>query len=294
MDTICLCKAFHEKENMAPNYKALLSTVPPKGCTTWLKGIPSSPLICLWIKINCHELLEVQNLAAPDIERLTTIINDWLGTVGLTVNDLNVNRIDYDYNVPLQENVREVIIDLLNGLPQRAMRMEKDSFPGSVYYICRSRHAQIYDKVKERKDKHKKPKNWEENICRQEVQCLAGHIKHMKRYYGLQPVWDNWVCPDMQAKYLRNAKPIFPRGDFYALDDAMDIIQASGLKPTKKKKLCRDLQIVACCGLDGLKETYSLNTYKDHLNCLENLGVNPLTLPQKHRILHKVENPFFH
>lgn len=109
-------------------------------------------------------MLEVQNLAALDIERLTAIINDWLGTVSLTVNDLNVNRIDYDYNVPLPENAREAIIDLLKGLLQRAMRMEKDSFPGSVYYLCKSRHGQIYDKVKERKDKNKKPRDWEENI----------------------------------------------------------------------------------------------------------------------------------
>lgn len=294
MDTICLCKAFGEEEDMAPNYKSLLTTNPPMGCTTWLKGIPRSHLICLWIKINCHELLGVQNLEAPDIERLTTVVNDWLGMAGLTVNDLNVNRIDYDYNVVLPENVREAVIDLLAGLPQRAMRMEKDCFPGSVYYVCKSRHAQVYDKVKERKDKHKKPKDWEENICRQEVQCHAGHIRHMRRYHGLQPVWDNWVCPDMQAHYLRNAKPIFPRGDFYTMDDAVAIVQDSSLKPAKKRNLCDDLQIIAQGGLDALKGKYSTNTYKDHLNCLETLGVNPLTLPAKYKSLGRVENPFFH
>lgn len=293
MDTICLCKAFGEEEYLAPNYKAVLSTVPPMGCTTWLKRIPGSSLTCLWIKINCHELLEVQNLSKTDVERLTTVVNDWLGTVGLTVDSLNINRIDYDYNVILPENVREAIIDLLSGLPQRAMRMEKDAFPDSVYYVCKSRHAQVYDKTKERRDKHKKPKKWEEDICRQEVQCLNGHIKHMKRYYGLQPVWDNWVCLGMQEKYLRDAKPIFPKGDFYTMEAAVDIIQASNLKPAKKRKLCNDLQTVANGGLDALKETYCLNTYKDHLNCLESLGVNPLTLPAKYQNLGKVENPFF-
>lgn len=294
MDTICLCKAFYEEEELAPNYKAVLSTVPPAGCITWLKRIPSSPLTCLWIKINCHEMLEVQNLSDTDVDKLTAVVSDWLGTVGLTVNDLNINRIDYDYNVSLPENVREAVIDLLNGLPQQAMRMEKGSFPGSVYYVCKSRHAQVYDKAKERRDKHKRLKGWEEDICRQEVQCLAEHIKHMKRYYGLQPVWSNWVCLDMQKKYLKNAKPIFPRGDFYTMDAAADIIQTSDLKPAKKRKLCNDLQIVANGGLDALKESYCLNTYKDHLNCLESLGVNPLTLPAKYNGLGRVENPFFH
>lgn len=125
MDTICLCKAFGEEDDLAPNYKSLLTTDPPIGCTTWLKGIPGSDLICLWVKINCHELLGVQNLDAPDIERLTAAVTDWLGLAGLTVNDLNVNRIDYDYNVVLPENVREAVIDLLNGLPQRAIQVKQ-------------------------------------------------------------------------------------------------------------------------------------------------------------------------
>lgn len=294
MDTICLCKAFSADDELAPNYKSLLFTAPPIGCTVWMKRIPRSPLACLWVKISCHELLEVQNLSDSDVEKMTAIVNDWLGTAGLTLDDLNVNRIDYDYNMPLHGNAREAVIDLLNGLPQRAMRMEKDSFPGSVYYVCKSRHAQVYDKVKERKDKHKKTKHWEEDVCRQEVQCLAGHIRHMKRYHGLQPVWSNWVCNNMQAQYLRNAKPIFPRGDFYTMDDAVDIIQTSDLKPAMKSKLCNDLHTVACGGLDALKAAYSLNTYKDHLNRLERLGVNPLTLPAKYRDIGKVENPFFH
>lgn len=293
MDTICLCKAFYDDDELAPNYKSLLSKTPPVGCTAWMKRVSRSPLTCLWVKISCHELLEVQNLSVSDVDRLTAVVGDWLGTAGLAITDLNVNRIDYDYNVLLPENTREVIIDLLAGLPQRAMRMQKDVFPGSVYYVCKSRHAQVYDKTKERKDKHKKPKDWEADICRQEVQCLNGHIKHMKRYYGLQPVWDNWVCLGMQEKYLRDAKPIFPKGDFYTMEAAVDIIQASDLKPAKKRKLCNDLQIVANGGLDALKETYCLNTYKDHLNCLESLGVNPLTLPAKYRNLGKVENPFF-
>ena len=133
MDTICLCKAFYDDDELAPNYKSLLSTTPPVGCTAWMKRVSRSPLICLWGKISCHELLEVQNLSDSDVEKMTAVVSDWLGTVGLALNDLNVNRIDYDYNMPLPENTREAIIDLLEGLPQRAMRMQKDVFPGSIY-----------------------------------------------------------------------------------------------------------------------------------------------------------------
>lgn len=107
------------------------------------------------------------------------------------------------------------------------------------------------------------------------------------------PTWENWVNLDRQAEYLRKAKPVFPQGDFYPLDDAIEIIQSSNLKSAKKRNLCNDLQIVASQGLGALKDNYSPNTYKDHLTCLETLGVNPFTLPAKYVSLGKIENPFF-
>lgn len=295
MDTICLCRTFCDDEDIAKYCRMLPSTTPPDGCKSWMKPIrKGSARICLWIKINCHELLEVMNVADNDIKTLTEIISQWVGKVGLELSDFNINRIDYDYNIPIHGSAREAVIEILEGLPQRIMHLEKESFPHCVYYVCRSRHVHVYDKVKERTSKHKKPEEWEIDVCRQEVQCYSSHIRYAKSYYGLLPTWENWVNLDRQAEYLRKAKPVFPQGDFYPMDEAIEIIQASNLKAAKKRNLCKDLQLIASQGLGALKNSCSINTYKDHLACLENLGVNPFTLPVKYKNLGKIDNPFFH
>ena len=173
------------------------------------------------------------------------------------------------------------------------MRMDRAKFPQSVYYMCKSRHFQIYDKVSERIAKGKHIKPWEVHILRQEVQCFAPHIRHIKEYRELMPTWDNWVDIDLQTHYLKNTKPIFPQGDFYSLEQALEIINNSNLGPAKKRNLSDDLICVAMWGLDAMKESHSLNTYKDHLNCFEELGISPLTLPTKYKHLGKIVNPFF-
>lgn len=68
MDTICLCRTFCDDEDIAKYCRMLPSTTPPDGCKSWMKPIrKGSVRICLWIKINCHELLEVMNVADNDI-----------------------------------------------------------------------------------------------------------------------------------------------------------------------------------------------------------------------------------
>ena len=172
------------------------------------------------------------------------------------------------------------------------MRMKKEDFPPSVYYMCKARHFQIYDKGLERIDKGKYIRPWEVDVLRQEVQCHSDHIRY-KAKCGLQSTWDNWVNLDLQAYYLKNAKPIFPKGNFYSLNQALEIVSSSGFNSAKKKHLCKDLVLVSIGGLDALKEFYSPNTYKNHLACFEKLGVSPLTLPSKYKHLGKIKNPFF-
>lgn len=293
MDTIVLCKMFHSTDPLAENYKLLPLHSPQDGYRTWITSIHNLDQSCVWIKINCHQLLKVQNLSQDDIETMTDFLDKQLARIDLTRHDFNVHRIDYDYNVEVNENEREALFDVLSGLPKRAMRMNKAPFTQSVYYMCKSRHFQIYDKVNERIAKGKHIKPWEVDILRQEVQCFAPHIRHMKEYRKLMPTWDNWVDLDLQAHYLRNAKPIFLKGDFYLLNQALDIINSSNLGSAKKRNLCDDLKLIAVQGLDAMMESYSRNSYKDHLNCFEELGISPLTLPARYKHIGRICNPFF-
>ena len=97
----------------------------------------------------------------------------------------------------------------------------------------------------------------------------------------------------MQEMYLRNTEAMFPHEDFYSILVAKNIVNASPYGSAKKRKLCEDLELVASSGLFSLKQAYkSTNTYKDHLKCFEELGINPMTIPEKYGIDH-LENPLF-
>ena len=311
MDTITLCHVSDNNGIWDANYAALLVTQPPAGCCIWTKKLSGLAVACIWIKINCHDVLRNLNTTQEDIDQLTEIIRDWLGKYDIAMDDFHVNRVDYDYNTICQ--APEIILDILQQTPERAMRMDRtvyyhysnistgntdnteieDARVQTVYYACKSRHAQVYDKEAERDAKHRQPKEWEFGVLRQEVQCHHAHIKHMKRYYGLLPSWDNWITLQMQEMYLRNTEAMFPHEDFYSILVAKNIVNASPYGTAKKRKLCEDLELVASSGLFSLKQAYkSTNTYKDHLKCFEELGINPMTIPEKYGIDH-LENPLF-
>lgn len=135
------------------------------------------------------------------------------------------------------------------------------------------------------------------NLCRQEVQCHAARIKYMKREYGLVRDWENWVTPEMEAEYLTTAEPVFLSGDFYSMDGAVDIIQASGLTPCHKKRLTDMLAVIQSGTMDALKGYASRNTILKYLTMLKDLNVNPLTIKTNFENnpcgITYIANPFF-
>lgn len=304
MDTITLCRVSNLDGTLEPNYIALLSGEPPIGCCIWAKRLPGLATMCIWIKINCHDVLHTVNTTQKDIDYLTNIITNWLNKYGIILDEFNVSRVDYDYNIICR--APQIVLNILRQTPERAMQMDRtlyfsigdnedaDAQVQTVYYACQSRHAQVYDKEAERDAKHRQPKEWEVGVLRQEVQCHHAHIKHMKRYYGLLPSWDNWITLQMQEMYLRNTEAMFPHEDFYSMPVAKNVVNASPYGSAKKRKLCEDLELVASDGLLAMKKRYkSLNTYKDHMRCFKELQINPMTIPPKYGIDY-LENPLFH
>lgn len=295
MDTIVMCRSYLPSDRLASALACLLKGRAPPGIRHWGTTIPNTHIKCVFFKIHCHSISLALNIGPVELQQIKDKCQDWLIDYGLTLADFHVSRIDYDFNIVLPEYMREAIVCIMDQfLPLKAMRMNKQHYDApSVYYVCKSRHAQWYDKDQERREKGFPIQPWEEETCRQEIQCLSAHIKYMRHYYGLIPSWDNWVCLDMQDHYLRNAKPIFPPGDFYRLAEARSIIDSSTLKQCKRRKLCEDLQIIQRYGMDILKARYkSYNTYKDHLSCLEAMNISPLTIPDYFNI-DCIENVFY-
>lgn len=297
MDTIVLCRAVKQNDWYYGFYEQLLSSNTPEGLVYWKRDYAISGTTCFFLKINCHTICQATNITQEDLEYLKDEVSDWLDTACLSLDDFAINRIDYDYNAILPSWNAKLVMNILKlGTPFSIMHMQKDVYPNSIYYTCTSRHVQLYRKDIERVDKNEVIKPWEADVLREEVQCFSSHIKHMKRYRGLLPLWDNWVCKRMEEDYLRNTRPIFPQEDFYSLSESKRIVLSSpDLTTTKKNKLCKDLDVVAShiAGLSALKDCYnSINTYKDHLQEFQRLGINPITIPDSEGVRY-LKNPLF-
>ena len=275
-------------------FEALLSAPAPFGCTAWKVPLKSAGLICYWVKLRYHDITGELNTTQQGIAKMRAVVDGWLAQAGLTIDDFLLSRIDYDFNFWLPPSMGYRLIETMQNLPHRAMRMDKTDFPLSVYYQCKSRHAQLYRKDKERDEKGFVVQDYEEGMLRQEIQCHSNHIRYQKRRYGVPRTWDGWVNIQRENFYLTHAKPIFPKGDFYTLDRACKIVEAEEtLTPLNQKRLIDSLTQIHTQGMAEWKAAHSTNTAKKYLRQLETLNVNPLTIKQNPQKIDFIPNPFY-
>lgn len=298
MDTICFFRVYHPWEDPRP-YIALKEAPRPDGCKAWILSLKGTGSHICWIKIQCHKQIGYDPATVRDIAHLRSVVDGWLAHAGLLLDDFTLGRIDYDYNFYMDSGEFDVLIETMQQLSRRIMRMNKwDGVDKpTVYYLNKSRHAQLYYKAEERKAKGCPVHELEKDMCRQEVQCYSGRIKYMKREYGLARNWETWVTPEMESEYLLTAEPVFRAGDFYSLDNAIAIIQASDFSNCHKKRLEEMLIFIQNGTMDALKDFASRNTIKKYSAMLRKLNVNPLTIPDNSKInptgITYIENPFF-
>ncbi|MDE7243614.1 MAG: hypothetical protein K2O18_06520 [Oscillospiraceae bacterium] len=298
MDTIDFFRVYGPHEDQKA-YTKLKKAAAPAGCKAWIRTLKGTKNHICWFKIQCHEQLGYSTPTKQDIANLRSIVDGWLACADLSLDDFTLARIDYDYNFYMSPDEADLLLNTMQQLSTKTARMEKwnGTSDPTVYYQCKSRHMQLYRKDKERKDKKKPVKAEEECMCRQEVQCHSGRIKYMRRKYGLVRDWDNWVTPEMEAYYLTAAESVFPSGDFYSLDRAAAIIQASSYSDCKKKRLQEMLAIIQKDTVAALKDFACPNTIKKYFAMLKELNVNPLTIkvnPEDNPSgITYIKNPFF-
>lgn len=285
-----------------------LSTLPTPHGVSLKRSLPQ--LVCpytgevlewMWlIHIDCNVLCGgVLNIAPTDIRFMESQLNGWLGSIGLTLADWTVTKMDYAYNAVMHDRVEvEALLEALQNCPKQADYMIRKSTyergisskNKSVNY--KSRGFNVYDKNAERKAKKKPPKPHEVDVIRMEVQLRKEHLKYMKRK-GIPRTWDAWVNWTRRAEYMTRGFKYIMRGDYYSLPAAIDIVSASSYKNTDKKKLCRYLEEVYHHGMSGVTFPSSPNTRKKYNDMLYALGVNPLTLNPAYGI-RCIPSPFAH
>ena len=240
------------------------------------------------IKIDVLKFFQVENASAQHIRILLRLLKHLLAYGGYTLDDMAVSRIDYCYNIRIEDDrTREVLFRLLQKCPTKALYTTRGiNYATSIYSRSKSRVVNVYDKTAERTAKYLAtgscsdlPQAYEQDIIRMELQLKVDHLKYMARR-GVRRSVGNWIHMGMEYHYLNKLYGMFPKGDFYTLTQAERIIDSAAYRAKMKDRLKCFLHIIADKDMDEARAQVSYNTYRRYLDMLSAIGVNPIAIPE--------------
>lgn len=241
----------------------------------------------LRVHVDCLQMFEVRNLTPDLLRHIIPNLNAALLAVGLTTDDFDLYRIDYCYNALVEDpEVRKVLFGLLNEKAPTYSQYLNRSI-GQYETTIRSstpknttRTIQFYDKEQERRDKCCPVRDWERGVLRTEVQVRKEHIKQRVKSQHITRKLQDWLTVDQYRHFMGQAGRFAYRGDFYPLPEAKAIVEASGYSHAIKERLISALEWAADYNIDTVIARYTRPTWNGYLARFEELGVNPITLPE--------------
>lgn len=297
MHTINICKFFRDDDEALPDIRqwvkhgknpaisaSLYPSVDPVGeVRGWT----------LTVHIDCLQMLKETNVKKQDISIITNRVNNYLSTVGLSIDDMLVSRIDYCVSAVLPAEQRGILLKIYQKALKNTSYVKRSrKYVSSVYYHSKSRVVQVYDKTAERQAKGQAPAPWERDVLRFEVQVKINHIKY-KRRQGVDRSWSSWVNWDTRTRYLYHALThTIYAGDYYTLDRAYTRLKKSGIQGALLNNLRNFMRLISKGRhVEKALEKTSHNTAKRYCDVLQAAGVNPIPIPRRAKISY-IKNPF--
>ena len=236
--------------------------------------------------------------------------------------DYKIDRIDYCVNISLDEFIPEYNSDQILNLIKRsdipphykewkvydktAHRMI--SKPESFYLTSKSvninyysKYLQLLNKSEENVKNKLKPIDQEtidasRDIYRFEVQCKYHKMYSLSQktdkegnpdYNKYKNLLDPVTCIKIVSDYY---KKTIGKGDWYSLSEAEKIIKSQNYNCQREQKLINALKFVSQCrSLDKAKKACTkdkIKEFKNTLNELSKLSINPVTIPREWNIKH--------
>ena len=247
-----------------------------KGITAWisdnidnmLKYSPNSiDKIFVNISVDFILLLEKADILESDFSKVSDILSKFsfelLGEYDY--NLLTLTKLEYRYDALISDEDKKIIFELCKKTFKKNGHYNKTTeFSTTAYFQAKPISATLYDKEKERVDKHQQVKPYEKGRLRYEVRLFSRHFSYMK--YSKK-----WKV----ERDLKN-----------------NIIKYSGYRDATRKSLISFLDYVNKYGIENAKKRYKPNTYKNHIDKLKILNIAPL-LVSKAEIAPRdyIENP---
>lgn len=267
-----------------------------RGILMMLKKVPlkfGSDYI-LYIFVDFIELLGRPTIVPEDINEILERINKIVRAVLNRCFELELNRIDYRYDVVIvSKKARRLLVKLLKkGLDKSNYMKKIDRYKGGVRYYAKSKTNNIYDKENERNDKGEEIKDYEKNIMRFEAQVKKPHLRYKKIKYNIQLELEEYFRFEKYKEYMEKmiVKAV-GKGDFYNFYHAKKIINNSSIKDKYKDEIIEFLNYTSKKrSLSKTKEKYGRYKYDKYINILQELGINPIIIPEKEKVTH-LPNP---
>lgn len=252
----------------------------------------------MWIAFLTIDFIELLNektdITESDIPEIKRKIESFLTRIlGSISSDLILTRIDYRFDVVIEDKrTRELLIKLYKKCVNKKFFMLKSTkYKTSICYNSGSRRNNIYDKLAEREANKIAPKDYETNVMRYEAQLLKRHVKYNEKKAGIERMLENYISKEMYNKYMKKMiVDVFYPGDYWSINKAREIIQASSIKDKDKEGLIGILKNTSKQGISGSKALLTEHYYKKYLKLLEELNINPILIP-KHENIHFLRNP---
>lgn len=204
-----------------------------------------------------------------------------------------VKRIDYSMDLTVESP--ELYIQLLQkgaAMPRFYKKLydlkshRRKHLSGSVYYKCKSKTVNFYNKYDQLSKKAEPPEDLEEtrHIIRLELQILKPStdfrttygIIHNRLPYYLKPLISVRLLKDTYKQIAVNS------GDYYTLDEAKARIDASDKDEKTKETLKQFLSEVAVCkSVEGYHTKHPRHAIHKLAKELETLGINPVCITQR-------------
>lgn len=234
----------------------------------------------LTIFTNAHTLLNKKDILlndyGPYMDKLRRILNLVVGTP----YTLTTNRIDYYIDLIFDTNEQlDDVCKLIQLYPQNYKYMKGPIQYDTSIHLHSKRgktNLNIYSKYVE---SGYNPKY--DRTLRLEIQCRKALLQNQEEKFGVKRKLKNyWNINMYQKLYLDFLIPFLFEGTHYKLEKAQRIVGQSSYTPTIKQNLIQFLGEVNIYGMETTKHLHSKNTISRNIGRLEEIGVNPITLPK--------------
>lgn len=247
----------------------------------------------------------IKLLDKPEIDETDYLeIEKRLSRIILSIFDYELSRVEIilkrlDFRKDIKVNKKEMKILLkLYKKARKTSKFKKRNigYDSTIYYSNKSMTVIIYDKEKERIDKHKEVQEFEKDILRLEIRLFPRHLNSQKREKTLKAYLTNEVF----QKYMENnAFPIFYKGNHYKLELIDKILNGTDMKAKEKNDILTFLKYISSYGYNGAinkkndKGELKWSSYKvrKYIKLLERLNINPFIIPIREEV-DMIENGF--